>query len=436
MRGVLYARLPPRRLDRFHLPPFWGTPPARRRANCLLAPLLLCVRAMAILPVSFSPPLKAAATLQAGAWTTRPAYWIDGAEETDGGFGDFSRLRVGRNGTRVVVLDVEIVDAAPVSKVLVYSPEGALLVNLAPEELSSGLSGIVGIRADADGFQVRYMEGSRKYSYDDANVIGTTTYPPGHRRGTPLDDGGFLTRSDLPTWNWGRRNPAPRQQAVLRLEPAADHWKSDTMVVLDIRHQVWFVGIRGRGNRFGSRVSVSQPFSDHDLTWFDSRAGSVGVVRRNAAAGVVEVFEVVAPGDTAWHRRFLVPAVPLASETAEAAIEKNLSLAASAGEREGLTQAEVRRIVEDAMFVPSHLPTVVAVVATGSGEVWLKTAEVSQGKSVWYSVTRGDGDASVRRVLLSTTFEVQDAFGEHVWGISEEPSGPRRVVGLRLMPPL
>lgn len=344
-------------------------------------------------------------------------------------------LRVGGNGTRIVVWDAEIINAMPVSKIRVYSPEGALLVPLSPEDPPGGLTGATGIRADADGFWVRRPGGSRKYSYDNANVIDTVVYPPELRRVTSLDDGGFLTRSDLPTWDFRGQNPALREQAVLRLVAAGNQWQRDTMVVLDIRHQTWFIWIRGEGSWLGSQVSVSQPFSDHDLTWYDARTGSVGVVRRNAAGGAVEIFEVSAPGDTAWHRRFLLPTVPLASERAEAAIEKNLSMAASAGESGGLTLAEVRPIVEDAMYIPSHLPTVVAVVATASGEVWLKTPEVAQDKSVWYAVTRGDGDAPARRVLLPSTFKLQDAFNEHVWGISEEPSQPRRVVGLRLVPP-
>ena len=168
-------------------------------------------------------------------------------------------LRVGGNGTRIVVWDAEIINAMPVSKIRVYSPEGALLVPLSPEDPPGGLTGATGIRADADGFWVRRPGGSRKYSYDNANVIDTVVYPPELRRVTPLDDGGFLTRSDLPTWDFRGQNPAPREQAVLRLVAAGNQWQRDTMVVLDIRHQTWFIWIRGEGSWLGSQVSVSQP---------------------------------------------------------------------------------------------------------------------------------------------------------------------------------
>ena len=309
----------------------------------------------------------------------------------------------------IVERDAEIVGATVVWKILVYSPEGAPFVTLAPEDLSSGFGSPAGIRADVDGFWVRDLDGSRKYSYDNANVIDTVMHPPELRSVTRLDDGDFLTWGDVPRYDPRKRNSPPREQAVLRLTEAGNQWKRDTMVVLDIRHRTWFVGIHGQGSRVAYRVfSVSQPFSDHDLTWFDTRTGSVGVVRRNDAAGVVEVFEVVAPGDTVWHRRLLVPRVPLAGERAEAAIENNLSIAGSAGEEEGLTNADLRRIVEDAMFIPSYLPTVAALVTTASGEVWLKTPEVARGQTVWYSVGRGDDDTPARRVLLPSTFKLQE----------------------------
>ena len=284
-------------------------------------------------------------------------------------------------------------------------------------------------------FRVRDLDGSLKYSYEGGNLIAQFVFPPELRRVTSVDGGGFLTRERVPNYDPRRQNPAPQKQAVLRLSDIGNQWKRDTMVVLDIRNSTWFVGIRGQGSPPSYHsFSVSQPFSDHDLTWFDSRTGNVGVVRRNGAAGAVEVFEVGAPGDTVWHRRFLVPTVPLAPERAEAAIEKNLDPAASAGEREGLTRAEVRRIFEDAMYIPGHLPTVLALVATASGEIWLKTPEIARGQTVWYSVRRGDDDTPARRVLLPSTFKLQDAVGDHVWGFWEEPSQPRRVVGLRLIP--
>ena len=394
----------------------------------------LCFGTMTM-PLAFPAHLAASAGLQTGIWTTRPEYRIDEPEGAEGGFGAFSRLRVDATGTRVVVQDAEIAAGTPIWKILVYSPEGAALAALEPEDLPGRFGPPSGIRADMDGFIVRDLDGFLKYSYEGGSLIAQFLFPPELRRVTPVEGGGFLTRGDVPRYDPRRQNPPPREQAVLRITDAGNQWTRDTMVVLDIRNRAWFVGIRGQASPLSHHsFSVSQPFSDHDLTWFDSGTGNVGVVRRNGAAGAVEVFEVGAPGDTVWHRRFLVPTVPLAPERAQAAIEKNVDRAAFAGEREGLTRAELRRLVEDAMYIPGHLPTVVALVATASGELWLKTPEIARGQTVWYSVRRGEDDTPARRVLLPATFKLQDAVGDHVWGISEEPSQPRRVVGLRLVP--
>lgn len=411
-----------------------------QRGNAGLARLRTLCFVTATVPLGLPTHLAAAAGLQTGTWTTAPEHRINAPEGSEGGFGAFSRLRADATGTHLVVQDAEIVGTAAVARILVYAPEGALVVTLAQEELPDGFKVPVGIRADVDGFWLRDLHGTLKYSYDNANVIDRIMYPPGMGRVTPLDAGGLLTRGDVPQYNPMRDDPPPREQAVLRLAEAGDRWRRDTMAVLDIRHRGGFVGISGQGSGGGTRVayrvfSISQPFSDHDLTWFDSEAGSVMVVRRNGAAGAVEVFEVAAPGDTAWRRRVLVPAVSLTTERAEAAIAKNLSRAPSADETEGLTDADLRRIVEDAMFIPDHLPTVTALVAAASGEVWLRTSEVARGRTVWYSVRRGDDGVPPRRVMLPSTFRLQDAVGDLLWGFSEEPSQPRRVVGLRLVPP-
>ncbi len=376
--------------------------------------------------------LRATAGQQTPVWTSTPVHRIGHPGGIDAGFGSLSRLRVGGNGTRLVVWDAEIVGATPEWKILIYSAVGSLLLAFPSDDVRNGFGAPTGLRADADGFWTRHGGGSLKHSYDDGSLVDSVGHPPETARMTPLDDGGFLAWGDLPEWDWFGPNTPPQQLAVLRVAYADGHFDRDTLVVLDIRHRKWFVNMRGDSSQFGTQASIFQPFSDHDLTWFDSEAGSVGVVRRNGAAGAVRVFEVASSKDTVWDRRFFVPTVRLASEKAEAAIERNLSAVASVGTREGLSSTEMRSIVEDATYIPSHLPTVLALVVTASEEVWVKTPEVANGLSVWYSIPRGDDDAQPRRVLLPSAFRLQDAFGEHVWGISEEPSVPRRIVGLRL----
>ncbi len=126
--------------------------------------------------------------------------------------------------------------------------------------------------------------------------------------------------------------------------------------------------------------------------------------------------------------------VSLPQERAELAIEEAVARLRASGERHGLSTAQLRNLAEDALHIPSHLPAVSAVVPAASGEIWLKTPEVADGLAVWYSIPRGDSDAPPRRVLLPSTFKLDDAFGDHVRGISEEPAQPRHVLGLRLVP--
>ena len=119
-------------------------------------------------------------------------------------------------------------------------------------------------------------------------------------------------------------------------------------------------------------------------------------------------------------------------EDAEHAIQENL---ADLDGGHGLSAAELRDIAENAVHVPSHLPAFSRVVATASGEVWLRTPETEDGLSVWYSVERGENESEPRRVLIPPSFSLMDAFGDYIWGLSLESSGLRVILGLRLVPP-
>ena len=384
---------------------------------------------------------ESAAALQAGerAWTTVPDHRIDAPGRAEGVFGEWSNMRIGGSGTRVVVRDAEIVEDSLVWRIVVFSPEGELVATVDPEDLPGGFGPPRGLRAVADGFWTRYFEATLKHSYDGGDIVETIRYPAAAedlRNPTPLDDGGFLGLADLPPLPaLGLRGEPPGPRAVLRLARAGDGWKPDTIGALDIRHMILFMEVRGQSSRSFEQVSRGQPFSDTDLFWIDPRTGSVGIIRRNGPPGGVEIVEISAAGDTLWRRRFSLPAIPLTRERAERAIEEGVAEVRSAGERYGLTDAEVREIVVDALHVPSHLPPVRASVATASGEIWLATHQVVNGSAVWYSLPRGDNDSPPRRVLLPSTFRLQDAFGDHVWGFSEEPSGTRSVLGLKLVPP-
>ncbi|MYA65243.1 MAG: hypothetical protein F4139_04625 [Gemmatimonadetes bacterium] len=384
-----------------------------------------------------SAHVESAAGLQA-AWTTTPDYRIAEPEGTDSGLGRFSRMRIGGKGTRVVVQDSEIVEATPTWRILVFSPEGNLLSTLDAADVPREFSAPLRVQADAGGFWVRHGEGSMRYSYQAREFVLRVTYPPeltDPRSLVPLDDGSFFAKGGFPMWNFEGENAPPREQPFLHIADRGGGWVPDTIAVLDIRNMPWFVGVRGESSRFNTQVSLNQPFADHDLTWTDWQAGSVGIVRRNGPPGVVEVIEIRTTGDTLRHGRFTVPAVPVSKERAESAVEGAMARLRSSAEQHGLDARQLRRLAEDALHIPSHLPAVNAVVPTASGETWLRTPEVADGLAVWYAILRGDTDAAPRRVLLPSIFRLQDAFGDHVWGFAEEQSQPRHILGLRLVPP-
>ncbi len=73
------------------------------------------------------------------------------------------------------------------------------------------------------------------------------------------------------------------------------------------------------------------------------------------------------------------------------------------------------------------------IVATASGEVWLKTFERSDTLVVYHAVRRGDMTGEPRRVLLPESISFRDATDTHVWGIWKDSLGVPHVVGRRLV---
>lgn len=363
-----------------------------------------------------------------GTWTVRVEHRIEDPDRPDVGFDRFAAVRVGANGDRIVATD-----GSRSGRVRVWSPEGALLRSVGSAARPGG--GAIRIWPDATGFRTRETGTGWviRHGYEGERAIDSLKLPPGFRSLGPAPQGGFLSLADIPSWKgWDEHSvyEPPRDQAVLHVTEAGGTWDLDTVFLLDTRRSAWYVAIQGEQSPYPSQVSISQPFPDTDRIWFDAETGSVGVARRNGPPGVVELFEVVPRGDTVWRRRVSLPAIPIPSEDAEQAIQTNVE---RLDHGHGLSTAELREIAENAVHVPSHLPAFSRVVATASGEVWLRTPETEEGLSVWYSVVRGKNEPEPRRVLIPSSFALMDAFGDYVWGLSLETSGRRVILGLRLV---
>ena len=400
--------------------------PRRFRWSCGLIRGLLLLLAAAV------GGLCGSGAAAAQTWTTEPEFRIDAPGDTAAGFGRGSYLHVSPDGARIVVWDAEPVDyTTTVWRILVYSSDGGLVLNMEPDDFRGDLGPLRGVRAaGVSGFLVTNRDRAAWYSYSGGSPVETVVLPRGLKSPLPLAGGGFLGLASLPVDHsaW---------QAVVRLPDGDGGRGPDTIAALDNRNSTFSVTL---GDPRAPRQPLAtwysgQPFPDDDIWWMDPRAGSIGVVRRSGPPGVAEVFEILASGDTAWHRRLSLPSAPLSPERAESAIAEKVEDLRAQAESYGLTEAQLRTIVEEALHLPSHLPVVSAVVATTSGEVWLRTRERGVQSAVWYVIRTDNADSEPRRVLLPDSFTFNDAAGDHVWGFSRNSTEPIRILGLRLVRP-
>lgn len=371
-------------------------------------------------------------------WMTRVERTFEVPGSEDGGVGGFARLRIGGGGANVVVLTADPGQSRTDWKVLVWSLDGRLQLETGSDDAPSGLRMPTALRAGATGFQLNHGDPSVTYAYAGGQVMETTYHPAGLERFTPMEGGGLLGFARIPGWFDGG-GQTPVERAVLHATRVGDKWKTDTIATLDIRHQGWYVQLPLQpGRRPGELAvtSVAQPFADHDLALIDAVAGSLIAVRRNSAPGVAEVTEILANGDTVWHRHLVLEAIPVLPEQGEQAIKDQVGAAQRYWENGNVLMDEIRSVFEEAIHIPSHLPSVSGLVAASSEDIWLKTPRRENGHDVWYAIARGDHDSEPRRVLMPVTFRVQDAHGDRIWGFSRASAeSPRRIVELRLVPP-
>lgn len=369
---------------------------------------------------------SAAAPVAAGqSWTTDADFEI-------GGFAQVGSVRVSEDGTQIHVVE-------PFARrITVWSPDGQLLLQLEAEGRLAGLGRPYDVRSVPDGFWATYDRHFVRFS-EDGTVDEMLEYSMWGAEAI-LRDHSILARARLPSQSvmlgWTEGEPV-ENQAILYYPATGETQAADTFALLEV--QTLSLGIRfdDGSSPFPSAMFANQPFTDSDLSYFDGARGSVGIVRRNGAPGQIVVTEITARGDTVWQRTLGLTPVPIRTDLVEDTVQHLASSATASAQRLGhpITEATARRLAEEALYVPEYLPAVAEVRATTSGEIWLRSPEVSDPQAVvWYAVSREDGVTAPRRVLLPEWFQLLDATETHVWGFRSDAENGYRVVGRRLIP--
>ncbi len=293
----------------------------------------------------------------------------------------------------------------------------------------------LGAFPDASGFWIRYSGGWGRFGHDGGLVRALPNPPDGWTRAAIAENGSMLAREESPplarAFEWPADHPG-WTLAVARLRPAEGSWVADTLALYDSSGQDFAVA-------YGtSRLFEGQPFSDHDLTYLNLRRGAAGVVQRRGRADEVRVVEIMPGPDTILDVRLPLRPTPMQRERVEAAIEPKARSVRDLMQRaDGSppSDAAVRAIVEEALYVPSRLPLVTAAISTVSDEVWLSTNEEHDLGTVWLVLDRSEGGGQVRRVLLPDSFRLRDATRDHVWGLVRDERFSGQVQGRRLVRP-
>ena len=367
-------------------------------------------------------------------WITEPDYEIGAQLEGDALFTRVDQVRVSDDGERIFVLE------SGLGRVSVWATDGSLQLDLGGIGDGPGeFMGAQTIKLLAGGF---YVRDSRRYTVfaADGTVTRTVAHPPstlshrGFRLGPRLllDDGGFLAVPEVPAMviaGWLGDDPVD-ELPVYRLSFEQGSWSMDTTVILDIGHQ---------GLNMGSLEqplgNTTQPYGDADQAHYDPRSGTAVVVRNSAIDGRAQLVEVTPAGDTIWNLELRFEPIPLPPEDVEALVgsmERTLTRV-----HPSVPRRDLRRAIEDALFVPEFYPSVDHRIAMTRGELWLRTFETTEVDTlaVWYAVTRGERAGSIRRVLLPETFLPRDVSEHHVWGVRLDSLGVNVVAGRRLVPP-
>ena len=361
-------------------------------------------------------------------WVTESHIVIGGEPGSDSALLSLRSVSVVGNGNRIVVSQSR--------RITVWDPArlSAPVLEFGRRYDAPPFGNPRGSQTDSAGLWIRYDSEWGRFSHDGRLSVASSHAPDEWDGLTMiLADRSFLAREPLPppsrVFSWGTEHPGWRV-AIAHIRPVGEGWEADTLAIYNSGGRVFGVAWGGDQQFSG------QPFADYDLIYFDASAGTVGIVYRRAGNGEVTVLEIAPGGDTVFSAQVRVPPVPLDQDRAEEAIQAKVrQVSRMLGQRGDTVSAPaVRRMVEDALYVPTHLPPVTSVVPTASGQLWLRTIERADTLAVWYVLDRTKISAPPRRVLLPNWFVLRAATRTHIWGLRRDGRFSGQVQGRRLTP--
>jgi hypothetical protein len=338
-------------------------------------------------------------------------------------------VRVGRGGERVFVVETAL------SRVSIWTPEGTLLVDVGrPGEGPGDFAWADDLFPDDSGFVVRDLRRGRFSRFSHDGALQTTFDFPGNvgYQGFQIEalswfaDGSFLGRPSFPAdVEVGLRGDDPiHSMPLLLVSDSGGGWSHRPLWRLNIRNETLWLKLPDDQSAF-----TVQPFSDADRYQMDPVAGTFVLARNtggNLGAGQAELLELTSAGDTVWQRRLQFNPVPVMGSVLDEQVEVFVGALEHLEETSPgtLGRRSPHAIVEEALFVPEHLPAVRSIfLSSFSGEVWIESLERVDTMKVWYSVVRGESEAPPRRVLLPEFFHARDATETHVWGFWRDEMG-------------
>lgn len=400
----------------------------------------------ALIAATLPPTARVA---EAQDWTTEADVEIGGRPEAGATLWHVRQVRVSRNGSRIYVTERQGYgkQAGLGRRVTVWLPDGSLLAEIGPEGGTRDFGAPLGIRLARSGFWVRFPSHLARFS-DGGSLVETIEHPHVEVSGgsvsalAVLEDRSLMAVTRVSSLHerlgWSGGEP-DTDEHLLHMTPGGDGWSWDTIADLDRSNLLLGVRARSRSSAIPAHHFGEQPFSDTDLFYLDPVSGIAGVVTRNGAPGEVGLHETTVRGETTWRRHLELPAVAIPADmlrrAAEDVVEGITASPSSDNALAKLPLDSLRRMVQNALHLPSHRPPVISAIATASGEVWLRSAESSNTAIVWYALQRGDANRPPRRVVVPVWFRLSDATDSHVWGSRAYQEGAAPVLGRRLVPP-